>query len=278
MVTRLAYYKAMTMNLLAEQLERETGPILVLTGAGVSVASGLPVFRGSDPDAVWNERVIERGTLRYFWEESVESWKWYLGRFDVLLGAKPNPAHGALAELERWQTERGGEFLLVTQNVDGLHGAAGSKAIVEVHGRADRVRCASAKKCENAAPRGSLLREPKQFGRFREEPTEENIPCCPECGELLRPHILWFDERYDGHVDFQIARVYRAAKTARTVLFVGTSFAVGVTESVLATAVQRGARVFSLDPSGRSPHRRVELIVESAEVALPELMSRLTAS
>lgn len=219
---------------------------------------------------------MERGTLRYFWGEPAESWRWYLERFDVLLGAKPNPAHRAIAELERWQTKRGGEFLLVTQNIDRLHHAAGSKAVVEVHGRADRVRCATARKCEYAAPRGSLPRESTQFERFRQEPIEANIPCCPSCGELLRPHILWFDERYDGHVDFHIDKALRAAKRARTVIFVGTSFSVGVTDSVLGTALQRGARVLSVDPSGRSPHRRAELIVEPSETALPALMQSLS--
>ncbi|MEM9862254.1 MAG: Sir2 family NAD-dependent protein deacetylase [Myxococcota bacterium] len=259
---------------LYEQLCRETGPLLLVTGAGVSVASGLPVFRGSEPNAVWNQRIIERGTLKYFWEDPAESWSWYLDRFDALLGRKPNPAHHAIAALEAWQTTRGGDFLLVTQNVDALHETAGSRSYVEVHGRTDRVRCA-ARECELAAPRGSLARDEAMLKAFRQERTEANLPRCPSCGELLRPHVLWFDERYDGHVDFQIARVLRAAKRARTILFAGTSFSVGVTAMIVETGLRRGAKLFSIDPSGRIPHQRVHVIAEPAEEALPTLVSRL---
>ncbi len=262
------------MTPLAEHLAKEAGPLLVVTGAGVSIASGLPVFRGTAPGAVWNRRVITRGTLRYFWQETTESWQWYLSRFDAIDAVSPTPAHHALAALERWQRARHGDYLLVTQNIDGLHQAAGSTAIIRVHGTAKRLRCASAR-CENAAPRGSVKRTEEQFARFRKSPTLEHVPRCPECGELLRPHILWFDERYDGHADYRIDEVLRMAKRARTILFAGTSFSVGMTASVLRTGLQRGAALYTIDPSGRSPHPNVQIIQQGAEMALPALVEAL---
>ena len=142
---------------LVDDVAAQAGLLLVVTGAGVSLASGIPTFRGSDPDAVWATDVTELGTNRYFQDDPAGSWAWYLARFGRLADVAPNAAHHALAALERWQRGRGGEFLLVTQNVDRLHAAAGSEALVEVHGRVDRVRC-SRQTCALGAPRGSIAR------------------------------------------------------------------------------------------------------------------------
>ncbi|MEM9194359.1 MAG: Sir2 family NAD-dependent protein deacetylase [Myxococcota bacterium] len=263
------------MNAWAEDLIAEEGPLLVVTGAGVSVASGLPVFRGVEPNAVWNRDVTELGTLRYFQEDPAGSWRFYLERFDALLGTTPNAAHRAIAALETWKLERGQSFLLVTQNIDRLHDAAGSQNLIEVHGRADRMRC-ELQGCEHGAPRGSLPRGDDEFDAFRKEHKESQLPRCPSCRELLRPHVLWFDERYDGHRDYRIDEALRAAKRARSVLFVGTSFSVGATEAILQTGLQRNAQLYLIDPSGRSPHPRIRVAAQPAEVALPALVNELT--
>ena len=81
------------MTDVAEALRGERGLVLVLTGAGVSLASGLPTFRGTDPDAIWTKDVTEMGTRRYFQRDPVGSWLWYGKRFASLAGAQPNPAH-----------------------------------------------------------------------------------------------------------------------------------------------------------------------------------------
>lgn len=253
------------------------GPLLVVTGAGVSLASGIPTFRGSDPDAVWANDVMELGTVAYFRSDPVGSWRWYLARFEKALAASPNPAHHALAALERWQRARGGQFLLVTQNVDTLHDQAGSEALVHVHGRCDRFRCTGAD-CPHAAPRGSIARTDDLIAAFLRDPDEATVPRCPACGALLRQHVLWFDEYYTGHRDYQIDRVLRVAKDARVVVFVGTSFAVGVTDMILERALSRGAAVFSIDPAARAPHRRVQQIAAPAEQALPDLCAALGAT
>src|SRR4051812_32998470 len=111
---------ALQQDTLVEALRAERGILLVLTGAGVSLASGIPTFRGSDPNAIWKRDVAEMGTQRYFQRDPVGSWTWYAKRFEGALGARPNPAHLALAALERWQVGRGGDYLLVAQNIDTL--------------------------------------------------------------------------------------------------------------------------------------------------------------
>ncbi|MCB9568949.1 MAG: RNA polymerase subunit sigma [Myxococcales bacterium] len=258
---------------LARACERARS-LLVVTGAGVSLASGIPTFRGSDAGAVWAQDIMELGTNEFFRRDPVTSWLWYLRRFGGLEGAAPNPAHRAIAALERWQVERDRAFLLVTQNVDGLHRRAGSQRVVEVHGRADRVRC-SRVRCEKGAPDGWIPRAEIDQERFLEAPSLETLPRCPACGEILRQHVLWFDEYYTGHSDYEIERALRGAKAASVVLFVGTSFAVGITDMILERALARGRAIFSIDPSGRSPHRAVEVLAEAAEAALPELCRRL---
>ncbi|MDC0673990.1 SIR2 family NAD-dependent protein deacylase [Nannocystis radixulma] len=251
--------------------------LLVVTGAGVSLASGISTFRGTDPGAVWSVDVTELGTISYFHRDPVGSWQWYLRRFGALHDARPNPAHLALAALERWHVGRGGEFLLVTQNVDGLHEQAGTSALVHVHGRADRVRCSS-HGCVHGAPKGCLPRDPERDAAFLREPGEATLPRCPACDAPLRQHVLWFDEYYTGHRDYEIERVLKAAKQAAVVLFVGTSFAVGITDLILTRALARNAKVFALDPVARYPHPSVVPVVAAAEERLPALCRALGAA
>jgi NAD-dependent deacetylase len=265
---------------LAETLERlDRGLCLVVTGAGTSHASGIPTFRGTDPDAVWSHTDIEMATFEFFRRNPVGQWSWYLQRFRHIDGAEPNPAHRALTDLESWHTARGGEFLLVTQNIDCLHEAAGTKNLVKVHGSSDRLRCASWS-CEMAAPRGSLPRDEVDLDAFRERPDRDTLPRCPTCGEFLRAHVLFFDEYYTEHVDYRFADVEAAASRCHLALFVGTSFAVGVTELVLRAAIARGATVASIDPAGQPTGPGLDGVLrlrEAAEDALPAICHYLGA-
>jgi NAD-dependent deacetylase len=266
------------MNTPAQQFlaeARRAREVLVVTGAGVSVASGIPTFRGSGPDAVWARHLTELATCAYFERDPVGSWKFSLGLFDKVHGARPNPAHDALAQWQRWQEARGAKFRLVTQNVDSLHEAAGSRDVIKVHGSADRLRC-SRFGCEHGAPRGSLAAAELPLAPFVERAALERIPRCPACGALVRPHVLWFDERYDEHQSYAIEHVLRHADSAELVVFVGTSFSVGVTDLVLDRALHRGARLFSIDPSGLAPHRRVTAIPEPAELLLPRIVAEMS--
>lgn len=266
-------------RIIAEALKKvDRGLILVVTGAGVSAASGLPLFRGADPDAIWNRDVTEVGTVRFFASDPVSWWQWFLRSFEGLLEARPNAAHVSLAALEHWQLGRGGDFLLVTQNVDTLHEQAGSRRMVKVHGTADRVRC-SRSGCRLGAPSGSFPAAEADFSRFEESPAREHLPRCPACGALVRAHALLFDEYYDEHVDYGFGEVRRAVERMALALFVGTSFSVGVTDLVLREALGWHLPVISIDPgAGAPPARGVVLIKEPAETLLPAVCEELGAT
>src|SRR5437588_12114562 len=117
---------------------RRAGRVAVLTGAGVSAESGVPTFRGGG--GLWEGRRVEDvATPDAFRRDPTLVWRFYHARRAALRAVRPNPGHHALAALEdRWGSDR---FTLITQNVDGLHRAAGSRHVVEVHGTLARVRC-----------------------------------------------------------------------------------------------------------------------------------------
>jgi NAD-dependent deacetylase len=265
-----------TLAELAEAVQAAArAQILVVTGAGISLASGIPTFRGADPGAIWKRDVTELGTHRYWREDPAGSWAWYLSRFGSLHGAAPNAGHLALAALERWQLGRGGDLLLVTQNIDTLHERAGSTRLVKVHGTSDRYRCDRGR-CPNGPPRGSLPAADVDLARFRSDPTIDNVPRCPACGGFLRLHVLWFDECYNEHADYGFEEVVRAAQAdARLVLFVGTSFSVGVTALVLQGALERDVPVFNVDPAPTIDVDGVRQVRAKSEVALAELVRSL---
>jgi NAD-dependent SIR2 family protein deacetylase len=249
---------------------RASERLFVLTGAGMGLASGIPTFRGTDPDAVWAKDVTELGTFRYFRADPVGSWRWYRSRFSSIEGAQPNAGHHALVALETWQAERGREMLLVTQNIDTLHRRAGSRNLVEVHGRADRVRCPLTG-CFNGAPRGSLDRASVDFSTFDATPSLANLPRCPRCHEILRPHVLWFDEYYGEHVDYGFDRVIQGLRRADLVLCVGTSFSVGVT----AAALESRAPKWTIDVAGSAVPPGVRLLTGAQEAVLPAVIEAL---
>jgi NAD-dependent deacetylase len=262
---------------LVAAIANERGLIVTLTGAGISLASGIPAFRGSDPGAIWARDITELATLRYFTSDPVGSWQWYRHRFLGILAARPNPAHRALAALERWQAARRGDFLLVTQNIDTLHEQAGSRRMVKVHGSADRCRCAN-----ESCPLGALESLPLDavdFSAFDRDPGVAAIPKCPSCGALIRPHVLWFDEYYTSHADYQWHFVDAAAQRLRLLICVGTSLAVGVTSFLQSAAASAGAPVFVMDPGERpsEAHRSSIHIRARAEEMLPEIGRALGA-
>jgi len=254
----------------------KTKHIIIITGAGISVASGIAPFRRS-ANAIWNKTITQMGTYLYFRSNPVESWRWYHERFMSARDAQPNPAHYALADLAAWAEGEGRALTLITQNVDGLHIAAGSKTI-EVHGSAKRVRCASrAQTCPNAEPGGTLPLSDFDLAPLIASGDEQDLPRCPACGDLVRPHVLWFDESYSQHHSYRYDEAEAAQQRGDLFLFVGTSFAVGITASALYHAEERGAPVWAIDPSPLDDEdfKEVNWLAEPSEVALPALVSAL---
>ncbi len=198
-------------------------PLAVLTGAGVSAESGLPTFRG--PGGIWEGRnAAELATPEAFEEDAERVWRFYEWRRAKLREARPNAAHVALARIEKALPR----MTLVTQNVDGLHRAAGSRNVLELHGTILGTRCTGCGARE-AAPDGPFPSLPPRCG----------------CGSLLRPDVVWFGEALPEGV-FEAAA--DAAASSAVFLVVGTSSVVAPASSLAMIAARGGAKVFEINP------------------------------
>ena len=180
--------------------------VVVMTGAGVSAESGIPNF--SSAGGLWKTHRFENlASPEGFRADPDLVWRFYSHRRELAKQCRPNPGHMALADLER---RLGDRFLLVTQNVAGLHREAGSERIVELHGNLFTTRCAD---CE---------RPP-----FHDPALHENgTPGCELCGGKLRPHIVWFGECLESeHFDRVEAFFGRAKQEDQRLVFLaaGTS-------------------------------------------------------
>ena len=235
---------------LAERL-RTADRVTVLTGAGVSAASGIPTFRG--PGGLWKQfRPEELATPEAFARDPKTVWEWYAWRRELVARARPNRAHEVLAGWSR----RFPKFTLVTQNVDGLHERAGTENVVRFHGSVWEVGCASA--CAGA---------PRRWGDTR-VPFPEMPPRCPHCGGLLRPGVVWFGEVIDpGVLERSLA-----ALDCDVCLVVGTSAVVYPAAGFSDEARRRGAFVAEINPETTDASARVDLAIgQRAEIALDEI-------
>lgn len=223
-----------------------TGPLVFLTGAGISAESGIPTFRG--PEGYWrvgsrNYQPTEMATAAAFARMPEEVWRWYLFRRAACRSAVPNAAHRALVGLEE---RLGYRFLLVTQNVDGLHLRAGSSAArtYQIHGNVEFCRCRRG--CRPVVrPLPRALAEVWEKDRPLSEKDLAELRC--ECGDWLRPHVLWFDESYDEPL-FRYLSALRAAETASALIVVGTSGATTLPAQMCETVAARGAPLVVVDP------------------------------
>jgi len=222
------------------------GPVLFLTGAGISAESGIPTFRG--PEGYWtvgsrNYRPEELATRASFRQMPEEIWAWYLYRRSVCRNAEPNAAHLALADLE---AELGDGFLLVTQNVDGLHLRAGNslERTYQIHGNVDFHRCFA--ECSAPLPLPVALGETWEKGRAIDEATDAHLRC-EHCQGPTRPHVLWFDESYDEE-NFRFQSSLQAIGEASLLVIVGTSGATNLPMQLAAQAYERGLPIVAIGP------------------------------
>ena len=173
--------------------------VFILTGAGISAESGIPTFRGVG--GLWNTYRIEELANPQAWARDSELvWKFYSWRRSMAVPCEPNPAHRALAGLER---EIGDRYFLCTQNVDDLHDRAGSQRLVHMHGELFKSRCEN---CD---------REP--FIDHKSYESLSDIPRC-DCGGRIRPHICWF-----GEEPFELERIADELERCTVFGVIGTS-------------------------------------------------------
>lgn len=229
--------------------------IVILTGAGISAGSGLRTYRG--PDGVWEAYEVERfGHASALRERPEETWRLFGGMREPVLAAEPNAAHLALSA---WEASLcpGQEFLLVTQNVDGLHQRAGSRNVVELHGNILFTRCS------NVACDLELYRDEKLH--------TERVPLCPRCGEVLRPDVVLFGEAIPSHPQWTVKR---ALRDCDLFIAIGTSGLVSPAANYVRGAEYAGARTIlvNLEPMDPPHPAFKEQYLGRAEDTVPRLL------
>lgn len=222
---------------------RQARRMVVLTGAGISAESGVPTFRGAG--GLWREyRATDLATPEAFARNPQLVWEFYNYRREVLAPLQPNAAHKALVSLE----ERIPEFVLLTQNIDGLHQAAGSRAVVELHGNIWWVRCS------RCGRKSEDRRVPVPFP-----------PHCDACGAMMRPDVVWFGESLDPYV---LQTAYTKLEHCDVMLVIGTSGVVQPAASMGLYAQEHGAFVveINLEPTPYSRAFNVSLLGKAGEL------------
>jgi len=238
----------------------DSGSIVVLTGAGISKESGLSTFR--DGDGIWaTVRIEDVATPDAFRRDPARVHDFYNARRRGLLdpSVKPNPAHLALAKLEReWPRLTGSEVLIVTQNIDDLHERAGARNVIHMHGELLKSRCAH---CADIRPiRGDL--------------SVDDI--CPSCGSrgVMRPDVVWF-----GEMPYAMDAIQKALLNCQVFVSIGTSGHVYPAAGFVELAARRGADTIelNLEPSlGTSLFDRS--IQGLASEIVPKFVERVLAS
>ncbi len=225
-------------------------PVVFFTGAGISEESGIPTFRGRA--GIWRKHDPEEvATPEGFMSDPTRGWRFHEQLRQICLAGSPNVAHLSLAWIEA-ALSPDTDTAVITQNIDGLHQAAGSGEVIEIHGSAHRVRCLE---CDFA---GDDL--PREF--------DELPPRC-ECGELLRPDVVWFGEQLPREA-FDEAQEW--ARKAAVLLMIGTSATVQPAASLPVLALQSGAELIEINPSPTVLSEVAEITLRAtAGSVMPEL-------
>ena len=240
----MAQERAIDVDDLGERLARARS-VCVLTGSGISAESGLPTFRGVG--GLWRtHRVEELASPQGFARDPRLVWTWYNERRTAHQGVEPSPAHVALAEIER----RVLDFTLVTQNVDSLHLRAGSRNVLELHGKLREAKCT---RCDARRP-------------FDDAFDLDDIQ--HDCGGMWRPDIVWFGESLPRDV---LEAAFDAARRAELMLVVGTS---GIVQPAASLATKRVTRAYVVEinpeETALTPHADRSIRARASDV-LPQL-------
>jgi NAD-dependent deacetylase len=235
----------MTLPELARQIARASR-ITVLTGAGVSAASGVPTFRGAG--GLWRQyRAEDLATPDAFRRNPRLVWEWYESRRAIVAGCQPNDAHRVLAD---WSRHR--RCVVVTQNVDDLHVRAGTEGLIRLHGSLWELRCTG-----------------RDGFSWRDERVPLDLmPTCPQCGALARPGVVWFGEALE---EADLAAAARAT-ACDVFLTVGTSALVYPAAGLIHDARRAGALTVEINAEPTPASDVVDVAIGgAAEAILPQL-------
>lgn len=228
--------------------------VLVITGAGISAESGVPTFRGAG-GLYRGHDPMKLATPQAFARDPHLVWEWYDMRIATVEGAAPNAGHRALAALE----DRVTGFLLLTQNVDGLHQQAGSRHVFELHGS---IRQARGTKTGRLLPRREAEADP-----------ETGLPVMPGTGELLRPHVVWFGEMLP-RAPFEALSAFLRQGAVDVCLVIGTTALLPYIGESARLAQRTGALVVEINPEPGEVAALADVVwPTTAGYALPLLLA-----
>jgi NAD-dependent deacetylase len=230
-----------------ETVLRNSRKIVFVTGAGISQESGIPTFRGKD--GLWrNHDAMKLATIEAFYENPKLVWEWYNERRNNIFKAQPNFGHKAIAELENFV-----EVIVLTQNIDGLHQKAGSSKVLELHGSIIKIKC-SVCNFKN-----------ESFSDF------STIPPLCECGNILRPDVVWFGEGLPQSV-WQEALFH--TRSCDVMFIVGTSLVVSPANLLPIYAKQNNSILVEINPDKTIMSEDMDLSIRASSAKiLPELIS-----
>ena len=258
--------------------------LIVLSGAGISVSSGIPTYR--DKTGNWKRSnpiqhqdfMLRKLARQRYWLRSFSGWP-------AVASAVPTPSHNVIAELERCKIVQ----MVVTQNVDRLHQQAGSQNVIDLHGRLDEVICMS---CQKITPRNTLQSEltllNPSFSRQGNIAPDGDadvpeklvpdfvVPPCEDCGEILKPNVVFFGDSVNKSI---VQRVYDGIDDSDGMLIVGTSLKVFSGYRFCRYATQQQKPIASINPGLSRGEDMIQVIVrrESDDV-LPPILKTIISS
>ncbi len=229
---------------------RDSKCVSVLTGAGVSAESGVPTFRGGGDSLVWKGMPFEKVSSAEMVAKDLDLlWEWFDYRRDSLKSCVPNSAHYALSKIESKIVN----FTLITQNIDGLHQRAGTKAVYDIHGNINRMRCIGCEELFDLA-----------FDAIPHSPT-----MCEKCGQKLRPDVVLFGEALPNGV-FEIGS--EAAERSEIFFVIGTTALVYPAAMLPEIARQNGSLLVEINPEETALTPVCDISIRSkAGAILPEI-------
>ena len=224
--------------------------VVVLTGAGISVDSGIPTYR--DDNGYWtkgseNYRPQEIATRAFFDKNPTEQWKRNFRIAQLFQKSKPNEGHRKLKDLEDFCIANKKSFQLITQNIDALHlKVRHTNEVFCIHGDMSYARCPNIgyNCCDLANVKVAFPKIPKEL----EEGSDKDIlPKCKECGSILRPHVLWFDENYSESL-YKLTSTLEAVGKADILIVIGTTYQTGLPRRILGICKNKKIPVVDVNP------------------------------
>lgn len=226
---------------------------IAFTGAGISTASGIPDFRG--PQGLWKKYSPELASITYLRSDPKGFWEFYATRMRGLFEAKPNPAHYALAELEKLGIIK----FVITQNIDGLHQTAGSKNVIELHGSMRRFYCMI---CNSRYGLDDVLKKVN---------TGQIPPLCNKCSGIIRPDVVLF-----GEPVYRIQEALDIASSSDLVISIGSSLTVYPANLVPRTVKDYGGKLIIINGEPTELDDIADMVIrERVEEFLPKVVDEV---